>query len=453
MIFIITFGRIKISNLAISNINSLHVVKFRALVIQALLNSEINRNVASSKLGISTRQLSRIVKRFCSEGESVLVHRLCGKASNNSSNQTVQQQIVNMYQERYAGFNYVHASELMSKFDGITIHHNTLRHYLLNAGITKCKPHRKAYHKQRLPRPRFGELVQFDGSIHDWFADGRLLCLMHMVDDATGTSLAMLFEGETTHAALVMLHTWCTLYGVPESLYTDKDSVYRVNERHILTLNEELDGITEKFTEFGKVCERLAIKIIYANTPQAKGRVERKHAIYQDRLVKEITLMKLDTIEKVNDYLLKPNGFIANINSKFTIPARDNTTQCLRIPPKQLKNYFTIDYTRVLRNDYTIAFKGNIYQLERNTVVNAQSKVTVKIHLDHSMTIHTGKHQLKYQLIENYQRPIITKPITTINKATRTMADTPWRNTVIRRDNSKKPTTAKVLEQMYRNYI
>lgn len=379
-----------------------------------------------------------------------------GKSSNNSGDDAQRNKIIELYKTQYLGFNYVHASELLEKRDDIRVHPNTLRYYLLNAGITKPQKKHKEYHKHRQPRERFGELVQLDGSFHDWFGDGQMLCLMHMVDDATGTSLAMVFDGETTDSALHILHKWCTLYGVPDALYTDKDSVYRVNERRDLSMEEQLAGDEQKTTEFGKVCKRLNIDIIYAHSPQAKGRVERKHAIYQDRFVKEIKLFGLQTIPEINDYLLKDDGFIANINAKFTVPAQNSNSTCLKLTPDVLREYFTINSTRIVRNDYTISFKKQIYQLQRNrSVINAKSKVMIKIHLDGEMTIHSGTYQLKYTKIENYQRTAKSQPEkAAIQKPIqRTKNPTPWRTTPVETPTSKrKTTTSKQLDSMYRNY-
>jgi len=138
--------------------------------------------------------------------------------------------------------------------------------------------------------------VQVDGTFYDWSGDGHMYCLMHFVDDATKTSLAMLFDGETTIAALTILKLWCEKYGIPSALYMNKDSVYRVNDKHaVATIEEELAGNPEPRTNFAKVCDKLGIKLIFANTPQAKGRVERRHAIFQDRFVKELKLLGKST--------------------------------------------------------------------------------------------------------------------------------------------------------------
>ena len=449
--------RIKPSKSKSQSISAAQKVKFRVMVLQALQDKEIDRATASARIGVTLRQLSRLQTRYKSEGEAGLFHRLIGKSSNNSGDDEMRSKVIGLYKTQYLGFNYVHASELLERRDGIKIHPNTLRYYLLNAGITKPQKKHKEYHKRRQPRERFGELVQMDGSFHDWFGDGQMLCLMHMVDDATGTSLAMVFDGETTNAALHILHKWCTLYGIPDALYTDKDSVYRVNEKQALSIEEELAGDEQKLTEFGKVCQRLNIDIIYAHSPQAKGRVERKHAIYQDRFVKEIRLLGLSSVPEINDYLLKPDGFTANINAQFTIPARNSAATCLKLPPEKLSGYFTIDSSRMVRNDYTISFRNQVYQLERNcSAVNAKSKVTVKIHLDGEMSIHSGVHQLKYSKVDNYQQPVKSQPKKAANTAPtqKIKIKTPWRTKPSETPrNKRRPTTSENLDSMYRNYV
>jgi transposase len=248
--------------------------QLRKFVLDAFLSNKIDRESAIKRLDISERQFIRILSKYRTNGESSLIHGLCNKPSNHSYDQEFKREIIKAYTECYDGFNYTHASEKLEELDGLLVHPNTLRNWLLASGISRRKYRSKTYHKRREPRKQFGQLVQLDGSSHDWFGDGKQYCLMHMVDDATKTSLAMLCEGETTHVALTILYQWCELYGPPEAIYSDRDSVYKVNEPYPrLTIEEELAGKTEQLTDFGKVCERLGIKQIYAYSAQAKGRV------------------------------------------------------------------------------------------------------------------------------------------------------------------------------------
>lgn len=133
---------------------------------------------------------------------------------------------------------------------------------------------------RREPKAKFNQMLQLDGTFGDFFCDGRMLCLMHLVDDATKTSMAMLSEAECTNSALTLLYHWCSKYRIPESIYSDRHSAYKVNERQRLTIEEELEGSTIRLSDFGIICARLGIKQIFAHSPQAKGRVEKKHQLY-----------------------------------------------------------------------------------------------------------------------------------------------------------------------------
>jgi hypothetical protein len=317
------------------------------------------------------------------------------------------------------------------------VHPNSLRNWLLSSGITKRRHKNKSYFKRRNPRASFGDMLQLDGSFHDWFGDGKQYCLMHLVDDATKTSLAMLFDGETTHAALILLFEWCKRYGIPRSIYSDRDSVYKVNDPHqVLTIEEELSGRELPLTDFGKVCDRLGIKQIFAYSPQAKGRVERKHQMYQDRAVKEIKLFNLHNLDEVNNFLLKENGFVAKLNRKFTIEATDNNVS-IKMSEKKLLEYFTVDDTRVVRNDYTIQYKNQVIQLGKHAMLRPKTKVVIKTYLDGKMAVFAGKYKLAYEVLTNYQKPVVEKikPKSVDKVKPVTNSVSPWRM-----HSNKKPT-------------
>jgi hypothetical protein len=181
-------------------------------------------------------------------------------------------------------------------------------------------------------------------------------------------------------------------------------------------------------TNFGKVCDKLGIKQIFAYSPQAKGRVERKHQMYQDRMVKEIKLFNLKNMEEVNIFLLKNNGFIAKLNKKFTISAPEGNAS-INIPEQKLVEYFTIDDSRIIRNDYTIQYKNQVMQLSKHPALRPKTKVTIKTYLDGTITVFSGKYKLTYNVLTNYQRPVVEKP--KVEKAsmpkTGTKNVTPWR--------------------------
>jgi hypothetical protein len=266
------------------------------------------------------------------------------------------------------------------------VDHETLRRWLLAAGLWQKQRRRGKYRRQRPRKEHFGELVQLDGSHHEWFGSGKRCCLMSMVDDATGRRHSLLAEEETTEAAMRLLWRWVVRYGVPRALYTDRKNVY-ITDREP-TLEEELAG-EPALTAFGKACRKLGIQIIPASSPQAKGRVERSHGVYQDRLVKEIRLRKLTAIDEVNA-LLQDGGFDGELNRRFAKPAANPLD--LHHPVEKgldLGGVFAFEETRVVQNDWTVRYRNRWLQIvgAKRTLPPAKSKLIVQQRLDGSLRL------------------------------------------------------------------
>jgi transposase len=379
--------------------------KQRQKVLDLYIEHEISRDDAINELKISESQFTKILKRYRQEGLEGLKHKLLNRLSNHASADAYKQHAIDLYITKYNGWNYCHACNKMEAWDNLVVHHNSLRNWLLDEKITKPKHKKKPYFKKREPMARFGDMVQVDGTFHDWFDDGNMYCLIHFVDDATKISLAMFFDGETTVGALTVLKLWCEKYGIPKKLYMDKDSVYRVNDKNaVATIEEELQGYSKARTNFAKVCDKLGIELIFANTPQAKGRVERRHGVFQDRCVKEFKLFGIKNMLDANEYLLKPSGFLDDINSQFTVPAK-KASACIKLTQAETYEIFTVDEYRIVRNDYTISFNNVIYQLAKSNNITSKTKVIVKTHIDDKITISRNKYKLEYKVIENRKKP------------------------------------------------
>jgi transposase len=257
--------------------------RLRLAIMSRVRDSGMTIKEASKVLGISYRQAGRIYKRYVEEGDKGLIHRNRGRPSNRGKPLGVKEAVLALYKEQYWDFGPTLASEKLLERDGYQVDHETLRRWLLAAELWNKQRKRPKHRKRRERKAHFGELVQIDGSHHHWFESrGEKACLMNMVDDATGKTLAMMSEEETTIAAMQVLWAWVEKYGIPKALYTDRKNVY-ITDRE-LTLEEQLAGELP-LTQFGRVCQKLAIEILPANSPQAKGRIERNHGVHQDRLV------------------------------------------------------------------------------------------------------------------------------------------------------------------------
>lgn len=378
--------------------------KLREMIFLAYLGDQISRDSAISRIGVSNRQFIRLQNRFTTDKN--LSHKLCNQASNHSISATTKTTVLELCKSKYQGWNYEHTHDALLEREQINISPDTLRTWLLAAKLTVPKRRQPRKYMRREPKAQFNEMLQLDGTFGDFLGDGRMLCLMHLVDDATKTSLAILGDAECTESAMNILYQWCLKYGVPQAIYCDQHSTYKVNEKQRVTIEEELEG--EKIihlSEFGKVCQRLGIKQIFAHSPQAKGRVEHKHLLYKDRWVKELKLDEIKTIEEANLYLATAGGFIDKLNDKFTIEAREARPACVLPTLADLTEQFAILNTRTVRNDYTVQLDNVVYQLPKNTVVNARAKVVIKRYLDRSIAIFAGEHKLKYTIINNYVKP------------------------------------------------
>jgi hypothetical protein len=224
-----------------------------------------------------------------------------------------------------------------------------------------------------------------------------------------------------------------------------------------LTIEEELSGRELPLTGFGIVCERLNIKLIYAYSPQAKGRVERKHKLYKDRGIKELILFNFTTLDTANNFLFKKGGFTERLNNKFTIEPQNHEDIGVYINDRQLVQLFTLDNTRVVRNDYTIQLNNVVYQLSKKSVINARAKVIIKENtIDKSITIWANKTQLDYKVIDNYVKPTeykatSKKPSDKISRKSVQSKEHPFRQ--YRPERIKPPkSTSKQLELLGKYY-
>lgn len=351
---------------------------------------------AAEWLGLSYRQVRRVWRRYRAEGARGLVHGSRGRASNRGKEVSERAVIVEVYRERLEGFGPTLASEKLAEW-GHEVDHETLRRWLIGAELWQRQRKRGPHRRWREPRRRFGELVQLDGSHHDWFGSGERCCLMNMVDDATGHSLARLEAEETTVAAMKVLWSWVERHGVPSALYVDGKTVY-VTDREA-TAEEQLAG-EQPLTEFGKACRKLGIRIILAHSAPAKGRVERKHGVYQDRFVKELALQGITTIEGANALL--EGGFVEELNRRFGREPLEPQDAHKPVPEGLgLATVFVFEECRTVANDWTIRYENRWYQITgpAQTMPRPKAKITVQRRLDGSLHIYYRDRELMYRAV------------------------------------------------------
>ena len=406
----------------------------RLVELGRVAQAETTLAAASRRLRLSYRQAKRIWARYQAEGDRGLVHRGRGRPSNRRKPETDRARALALYRERLKGFGPTFASELLAKRWDVVADHETLRRWLIAEGLWKVRSRRLKHRRWRPRKKHFGEMVQLDGSHHDWFGRGERDCLLGMIDDATGRRLTRMSSEETTVDALRLLWRWIERYGIPQSLYVDKKSVYWPDREP--TVEEQLAGV-EPATAFGRVCQKLGIEIIIAHSPQAKGRVERCHGVYQDRLVKLIRLDTLSSYAQVNA-LLEPLD--EELNERFAVEAAADA-DLHRPVPKQLDlaDVFVLEHTRTVNNDWTVRFENQWYQITgpKRSLPPARDKVQVLRRLDASLAIHYRGRAVDYELLPERPPRQATRPSPAKPKPKtstwRPAADHPWRRPIARR--------------------
>ncbi|MGH8335236.1 MAG: ISNCY family transposase, partial [Gammaproteobacteria bacterium] len=334
--------------------------------------------------------------------------------------------------EKYGGevgarFGPTLAAEHLCSGDGLEVNAETLRRWMLEAGLwsraRKHKPHRQRRERRR----HFGELVQLDGSVHAWFEERGSKCfLMNMVDDATGRTRAVFSEQESIWAAVSVLRSWVNKYGIPKALYTDWKNVYVVAP----TPQQELRG-EAPLTQFGGMCAKLGIRIIAANSAQAKGRVERNHGTHQDRLIKKMRLKRVGSIAEGNRFL---PAYLADHNRRFMVSPADAEDYHTALPKDlNLDSVFRLEETRTISNDWVVSYKGRTFQIQAQSrnYAPARGKVTVCEWEDSRIKIYYREREVRW--VEIQHQPSKEKTIAHSRAAVhRTRpsqpgADHPWR--------------------------
>lgn len=371
--------------------------RLRKVILEGVREGRVTLMAAAIRLELSYRQLRRIWKRFRDEGDPGLIHRGRGRPSNRSKPASLRQRAIRRYRERYEGFGPTLACEKLAE-EGLILDHETLRRWLIREGAW-ASPRPGVRHRSRRERKaRFGEMIQLDGSQHRWFGRHEPeACLMNMVDDATGTTLSLMTENESMDGAMRLLWRWIERYGVPGALYTDRHTIYRAFRQP--TLQEDLAG-EAPLSSFGRACKKLGIAILTAHSPQAKGRVERKHGVFQDRFLKELALQDITSIAAANSLL--QDGFVEGVNRRFAVPPADPVDAHRPLAKdEELAAIFCREKSRIVGNDFTLRHEGCWYQITRNnrSLPKPRFRVTVRTLLDGTVELWLDGRRLNFEAI------------------------------------------------------
>lgn len=373
-------------------------------IFEKLVRREMKQKEAAKILRLSVRQIKRKLRRYKENGAQSLVHKSRGMVSNRKIDQQIITHAIDIIREKYRDFGPTLAHEKLVEEHGLRYSLSFIRQEMVKEGLWEPRKKRKTHvHQLRERRACFGELVQVDGSPHDWFEGRGAQCNLNVViDDATNNGLFQFSKAETTQDYLRIVEGYVLKYGLPLAFYVDKHSIFRINTP--INLDVKKPSKTDAFeglTQFGRAMKELGVELIFANTPQAKGRVERMNQTLQDRLVKEMRLKQIATIEEANAFLPE---FTQQLNNKFHVEPRSKVNMHRPIPKNiDLKKILCIKEKRVLSKNLTFQFNNFIFQIQTKRSAYSLRKTTVTIchRYDGSITLWDHKERpLEYTAVK-----------------------------------------------------
>lgn len=406
--------------------------------VRACIDRDITNAEAAARLGLKVRQVQNLKRAVEKHGEVGVIHGSRGRASNHATHpETASVALAYLKEEGHRDFGPTFAQEQLVK-QGVVLSVETLRTLMINEKVWKPKARRgPAIHREWRERMgMYGELVQFDGSYHDWFETGQEACLLAAIDDARGTVSAVFEDNEGVHAVFRFWRRYIETNGLPMAIYLDKFSTYKINHKNAVDNAEML-------TQFERAMGELSVRVICANSPEAKGRIERLFGTLQDRLVKEMRLRSIKDREEANRYLA--GEYLTDHNKRFSVIPRQEgdahrpLTEDLR---KKLPSIFSIQSERRVNNDYTIRFKSRWFQLSetQDTTVYKKDIVTIEERLDGTRHIRLNNTYLAYTELPERPRRVrmLVTALTKEKPRWRPPADHPWRRAAARAAALKK---------------
>jgi len=367
----------------------------RVSVISTCIKGDLACASAAALLSLSGRQIKRLKKRMREAGEAALAHANRGRPSHRRLPERTRQAVLRLARTKYVGFNDHHLCEKLGELEGFSLARETLRRLLRKEGLGSPRKRRAPAHRQRrLRSPREGELLQLDGSAHDWLEGrGPLLTALGLQDDATGKILAaQFFPAETAAGYFRLLQRLLRRFGVPTAFYGDRSGIFVRNDPR-WSLEEELAGQRQP-TQFGRALAQLGITFIAAQSPQAKGRVERLWGVLQDRLCSELRLAQASDLDSANGVLRR---FIADYNRRFARTPRD-AAKAWRPAPDQLDRICSFLHERIVSNDNVVQWEGRRFQIppQNRRFSFAGAKIQLYQALDGRVSLYYGDTRLEH---------------------------------------------------------
>lgn len=397
----------------------------RVHVIRQTMEKKLTQVKAGTVLGLTTRHVRRLIERVTQAGDQGLAHQGRGKPSNRRIPDTVKTTVLTLYEKRYADFGPTLATEKLAERHGITLSDETLRRWLRERGVVHFPRRKRPHRAWRARRAHVGELLQLDGSHHDWFEGRGPRCvLMAYIDDANSRVFVRFYEYEGTIPAMDSFQRYVQYYGIPLAIYADKHTTYQSPAPP--TVDEQLAGITPT-SQFGRALGELGVELIAARSPQAKGRVERLFKTVQDRLVKELRLACIATIEAANRFV---EAWLPSYNRRFAVqPAQAADLHRPKPAGGDLNRILCIKTTRCLRRDWTVVHHGHLYQVRTNV---RAAHVIVEDRVDGTMRITHHGRPLNYHAIPARPERVAEPPKAQVpRRPVKPTSAHPWRKRLL----------------------
>jgi len=401
----------------------------RLHVIRKVMEGTLTQRDAADLISLTERQIRRIVARIREEGDKGIRHKSRGRPSHRKL--PFKERTVQLYRSTYPDFGPTLFTEKLQEREGISVSRETVRTWLMEEGEWKKHRRRKAHRQWRERKDCYGEMLQMDGSHHDWFEGRGPRCvLMAYIDDATGSVYGRFYEYEGTIPAMDSFMRYITKYGIPLRVYLDKHTTYKSWARR-----DEFE--TEPLSQFGRALQELGVKMLHAHSPQAKGRIERLFQTLQDRLVKEMRLRGVSTIPEANRFLA---SYLPAYNRRFSVPPKKNEDLHRMVKDVDLDTILCIKTERTLKNDHTIQYKGTLYQMEGRT---RAKKVMVEELIDGRMRVrHNGVLLSFHPIVQRPATPENERPFIARGKGHRPPIDHAWRPSWFKRSRREDYGTA-----------
>ena len=376
----------------------------RLKVIEQVAQGQLTQAKAAELLSLSPRQVRRILRRYQKEGDIGLIHRSRGRPSKRRAPAAVRRKVVRALQrKKWQGFGPTFAAEKLAEREGIVVSRETVRTWMIQAGLWKPRQRKPTHRQWRERKECRGEMVQMDSSEHDWFEGrGDRAVLISIVDAAMSRTLARFCSGDSTESNMTMLDRYIRRHGRPLSIYADKASHFKVNRP--ASIEEQLEGIGPQ-TQIGRALAQLDIEYIPAHSPQAKGRVERVFGTMQDRLVKELRLADISTIQAANEFL--EQSFLPAYNQRFSVEPACPLDAHRSSGDHDLDAIFSHQEERVVANDYTIQYYHTRYQIAREAIKARLrgGKVIVERRLDGTIKLRYRGEYLQCRALPEQSKP------------------------------------------------